>query len=171
MRTHPGKTRSTFCFWRKFCSKKYWENVFYDDAGGLAECTVLTGSVNIALTVFQRPLLYSTSCFLKIALHFFFLVMKIFAVFQPILLLQHLLLLHDIRLKVLLSALGEVIASPRLEADTTSLSSEDYVISIKLNLTSALKSYKKLLTHFSELQFQVNIFNGVSTTSSLEMRL
>ena len=97
--------------------------------------------------------------------------MKIFAVFQPILLLQHLLLLHDIRLKVLLSALGEVSASPRLEADTTSLSSEDYVISIKLNLTSALKSYKKLLTHFSELQFQVNIFNGVSTTSSLEMRL
>ena len=41
---------------------------FYDDAGGLAQCTVLTGSVNIALTVFQRPLLYSTSCFLKIAL-------------------------------------------------------------------------------------------------------
>ena len=142
MRTHPGKTRSTFCFWRKFCSKKYWENVFHDDAGGLAECTVLTGSVNIALTVFQRPLLYSTSCVLKIALHFFFLGMKIFAIFQPILSLQHFLLLHTIRLKVLLSALGEVIASPRLEADTTSLSSEDYVISIKLNLTSALKSYK-----------------------------
>ena len=68
MRTHPARTRSTFCFLRKFCSKKYWENVFHDDAGGLAECTVLTGSVNIALTVFQRPLLYSTSCFLKIAL-------------------------------------------------------------------------------------------------------
>ena len=44
---------------------------------------------------------------------------------------------------MLLSALGEVSASPRLEADTTSLSSEDYEISIKLNLTSALKSYKK----------------------------
>ena len=98
--------------------------------------------------------------------------MKIFAVFQPILLLQHLLLVHDIRLKMILSALGEVSASPRLEADTTSLSSEDYEISIKLNLTSPLKSYKKkLLTHFSELQFQVNIFNGVSTTGSLEMRL